>query len=148
MDTLAEQQAFEDHRKGREAGEPEGGDGYAAHFDGDEEADPVAGQQHTTEQQAARILAAHALPARAGQAGEQGQGEYGEGGATEDNDRRAGAGGQFAEDAGKAEEQRANVQCAEGGAVVHDGSLMKISTGSAGPFAGEPAPTGVPGLSR
>ena len=109
-DTLAEQQAFEDHGEGRETGETEGGDGHAADFDGDEETDPVAGQQHTAEQQAACVLAAEALPARAGQAGEQSQGEHGEGGAAKDDDCRAGAGGQLAEDAGKAEKQRANVQ--------------------------------------
>ncbi|MNV95972.1 hypothetical protein D3C71_1909230 [compost metagenome] len=79
----------------------------------------MTGQQHAAEQQAAGVLTAQALPARPGQAGEQGQGEHGEGGAAEDDDRRAGAGGQFAEDAGKAEEQRADVQGAEGGAVVH-----------------------------
>jgi hypothetical protein len=79
----------------------------------------VAGQQHAAEQQAARPPAQRCQPGRPGW--RTGQGEHGEGGAAEDDDCRAGAGGQLAEDAGQAEEQRANVQGAEGGAVVHGG---------------------------
>jgi len=100
-----------------------------ADLDGDEEADPVAGQQHPAEQQAARILTVQALPARAGDTGEQRQGEHGESGAAEHDDHRAGAGCQLAEYAGQAKEQRADMQGAEGGAVVHDRGHPRKASG-------------------
>ncbi|MNQ55453.1 hypothetical protein D3C85_695480 [compost metagenome] len=76
-------------------------------------------QQQPTEQQALPVAAAQRLPApHGGEAGKGTQGQDRERGTTEHNDGGGGA-GEFAEHAGQAEEQRTDMQCTEGGAVIH-----------------------------
>ncbi|MNE52983.1 hypothetical protein D3C80_1476830 [compost metagenome] len=79
----------------------------------------MPGQQQAAEQQAAGVHGAHFLPAGvAGETGEAGQGNHGEGRPTEDDDG-GGSGGKFAEHTGQAKHQCADMQGAKGGTRSH-----------------------------
>jgi hypothetical protein len=118
-DALTEDQPFENHGERRETRKTQRRNRYTGDLHRDEKTHPVPGQQHAAERQAPPVERLQFLPAvLAGEAGEKGQGEHGKRGTSEDDHRRRG-GREFAEYAGEAEHQSADMQGAEGGTRSH-----------------------------
>ncbi|MNP28154.1 hypothetical protein D3C76_1211040 [compost metagenome] len=84
----------------------------------------MPGQQHAAHQQTPPVLSLQRLPGFLRKTGKQAERQYGEDRAAENDDRRRRL-GQFAEDASQAEEQCADMQGAEGGAMVHGDPLRQ-----------------------